>query len=279
MSQIRTGQQEGGQSDIMNTIFSEFPRFLVKRMIEYKDLTFSDGDIDDFIAIMEEKYRLTEDDIEELKDKLYDYIGELSDKLEKELGLRIISIYGADYDNFFIVPKEIADNDKLSDAIITLVGFTHEETESIINLCELASYYLSSCGLDATAPKSSHGKALAIVEIARAWGVKFDVDDSGYDKYSYTGVIRLCIDDQCIKVDIYYCNYVCNTHGVFKCYDYEFEEEEEEHEEEQEKAQVDIVKAFRSGNSSVVAIPVKEGTHLKRIKYPDGRVCYEPIEG
>ena len=196
------------QKQIPYEVAQKFARELLKYLIKRRTLLFCVGDLEDVVADL---------DLPEGVD-VYDVVDVLDEKL-RSLELAVVDDKSVD-PCFMIVPKKIAEDERLLDALFKIA----DDIERTI--LELVANFLSSCDL-AAAPKSKTGIALPFVKVAEAWGVVFEKDYSLFSSRTYTGVIKLCLDDACIYERVYYCNYVCNAHGIFKCSEYMFELPEE----------------------------------------------------
>ena len=193
----------------------EFAKEVLKNMIRGRTLVLSDEGIYGVLDEMREKYDLSD----EMYDELRNYVSELWKLIEEKTDLAVIELYDGHGSVYFIVPKVVKSDGKLTDAIASL----SLEDDSI--LLRLVARYLESCGIDAFAKSSRGGDAYPFVVIGEAWGVNFSKDYKDFDFNSGVGTIELCLDDVCIYEHLYYCNYVCNAHGVFKCADFTFEKE------------------------------------------------------
>ena len=189
---------------VPHEVAQKFARELLKVLIRNRTLLFCVGNLEDVASVV---------GLPEGVD-VYDIVDVLDEKLSS-VELAVVDDKGDD-PCFMIVPASLVEDEKLLDALFKLA----DEDEEII--LRLTAYFLSSCGL-ATAPKGKTGIALPFVLIAEAWGVVFEKDYSLFSSRTYTGIIKLCLDDACIYERVYYCNYICSAHGLFKCSEYMFE--------------------------------------------------------
>ncbi len=193
-----------GVKQIPHVVAQKFARELLKVLIRKRTLLFCFSELEDVVADL---------DLPEGVD-VYDVVDVLDEKL-RSVELAVVSDKAVD-PCFLIVPAKLAEDERLLDALFKIA----DDIERTI--LELVANFLSSCGL-AAAPRGETGIALPFVKVAECWGVVFEKDYSLFSNSTYTGVIKLCLDDACIYERVYYCNYVCNAHGIFKCSEYMFE--------------------------------------------------------
>ncbi len=189
---------------VPHEVAQKFARELLKVLIRNRTLLFCFSELEDVASGV---------GLPEGVD-VYDIVDVLDEKLSS-VELAVVDDKGDD-PCFMIVPAKLAEDERLIDALFKIANVN----EKVI--LELTAYFLSSCGL-ATAPKGRTGVALPFVLIAEAWGVVFEKDYSLFSSRTYTGIVKLCLDDVCIYERVYYCNYVCSAHGLFKCSEYMFE--------------------------------------------------------
>ena len=197
-----------GVKQISQGIVQKFARELLKVLIRKRTLLFCFSELEDIASVV---------GLPEGVD-VYDIVDVLDEKL-RSVELAVVDDKAVD-PCFMIVPAKLAEDEKLLDVLFKLA----DEDEEII--LKLTANYLSSCGL-AAAPRGETGIALPFVKVAECWGVVFEKDYSLFSSRTYTGIVKLCLDDVCIYERVYYCNYVCNAHGIFKCSEYMFELPEE----------------------------------------------------